>query len=70
MIEDLDALSGKLAELNLRIGQMRDENRRLRTELAQAVAERDALRARVAQATGKIDALLARLPAEPDHTES
>ena len=62
MLEDLDALTSKMAELAGRMRALREENQRLRTQLATANVELDALRGRVAGAMERIDALLARLP--------
>lgn len=75
MLEDLDALTSKMAELAGRMRALREENQRLRTQLATANVELDALRGRVAGAMERIDALLARLPppeksAEPTSSAS
>jgi len=64
MLEDLDALTAKMTELAGRVRSLREENQRLRTQLAGATVELDSLRARVTSATERIDALIARLPAE------
>jgi uncharacterized coiled-coil DUF342 family protein len=62
MLEELDALAGKLTELNARVRQLREENLQLRAQVTQANAELDALRSKVAGAMERIDALLERLP--------
>jgi outer membrane murein-binding lipoprotein Lpp len=62
MLEDLDALNAKMAELSGRMRALREENQRLRTQLATANVELDTLRGRVAGAMERIEALLARLP--------
>jgi chromosome segregation ATPase len=68
MLEDFDALTAKMAELAGRLRALREENQRLRTQLATANVELDTLRGRVAGAMERIDALLARLPPLPDST--
>ncbi len=62
MLEDLEALTAKMTELSGRMRALREENLRLRTQLATANVELDTLRGRVAGAMERIDALLARLP--------
>lgn len=66
MLEDLDALTSKMAELSGRMRALREENQRLRMQLATANVELDTLRGRVAGAMERIDALLARLPHPAD----
>ena len=70
MLEDLDALTTKLAELSGRMRALREENLRLRTQLATANVELDTLRGRVAGAMERIDALLSRLPPAAESAES
>jgi chromosome segregation ATPase len=70
MLEDLDALTTKLAELSGRMRALREENQRLRTQLATANVELDTLRGRVAGAMERIDALLSRLPPPAESAES
>jgi chromosome segregation ATPase len=70
MLEDLDALTTKLAELSGRMRALREENQRLRTQLATANVELDTLRGRVAGAMERIDALLSRLPPPTESAES
>jgi chromosome segregation ATPase len=70
MLEDLDALTTKLAELSGRMRALREENLRLRTQLATANVELDTLRGRVAGAMERIDALLSRLPPPAESAES
>ena len=68
MLEDLDALTEKMTALAAHVRALRDENQRLRTQIAGSNVELDALRARVATAMQRIDALLARLPEQQDET--
>jgi len=70
MLEDLDALTTKLAELSGRMRALREENLRLRTQLATANVELDTLRGRVAGAMERLDALLSRLPPPAESAES
>jgi uncharacterized protein (TIGR02449 family) len=65
MLDDLDALSGKLAELASRVRQLRAENQDLRAQLAAASGELDQMRDRVSQAMSRIDSLLGQLPTPP-----
>ena len=64
MLEDLDALTEKMTLLAAQVRLLRDENQRLRANMAGANVELDALRARVAGAMQRIDELLERLPGE------
>jgi chromosome segregation ATPase len=64
MLDDLDALTEKMTLLASQVRQLRDENQRLRTQMARANVDLDALRTRVAGAMQRIDELLERLPAE------
>jgi len=66
MIEELDALSTKLAELATHVRAMKEENAQLRAQAAAATAELAGLRAKVTAATQRMDALLARLPQEDE----
>ena len=62
MLEELESLAAKLAELAGRVRLLQEENQRLRS---QAVADRtqiDDLNRRVDAAGARIDALLERLP--------
>jgi len=65
MLEDLDALTGKLTELSARVRLLRAENVQLRSQVAASHVELAALRERVGMATQRLDALLAALPASP-----
>jgi uncharacterized protein (TIGR02449 family) len=69
MLEELEALSHKLAELATHVRVLKDENMRLRAQAAAATAELAGLRAKVTAATQRMDALLARLPHEDEHAE-
>jgi len=64
MLDELDALTEKLTLLAAQVRLLRDENQRLRTQVAGTNVELDALRTRVAGAMQRIDDLLERLPAE------
>jgi len=66
MLEELDALSAKLAELASHVRALKDDNTQLRAQAAAANAELAGLRAKVAAATQRMDALLARLPHEDE----
>lgn len=63
MIEDLETLHAKLAELCSRVMHLREENQQLRQQLATSQSEASGLQARMGTALQRIDALLARLPA-------
>ena len=65
MLEDLDTLAHKVAELAQLAQALRIENQQLRAQLTAASAELEALRGRVEQATERLDAVLDRLPAPP-----
>ena len=69
MLDDLDALGEKMTLLAAHVRELRDENQRLRTQVANANVELDALRVRIAGAMQRIDKLLERLPDEA-HEES
>jgi cell division protein ZapB len=62
MQEDLDLLTAKVGELAALARALREENQRLRAQLATASAELDAMRERVDTASGRLDALLERMP--------
>jgi len=68
MLEDLDALTEKMTLLASHVRALRDENQRLRTQVANANVELDAMRARIAGAMQRIDNLLERLPADEQET--
>jgi len=63
MLDDLEALRGKLTELHARVRMLREENQQLRAQMNGAQVELDALRGRVSGAVRRVDDLLARLPA-------
>jgi uncharacterized membrane protein len=63
MIEDLEALHAKLAELRSRVMHLREENQQLRQHLTTSQSEASGLQARMGTALQRIDALLAQLPA-------
>jgi hypothetical protein len=63
MLDDLEALRGKLTELHARVRMLREENQQLRAQMNSAQVELDALRGRVSGAVRRVDDLLARLPA-------
>ena len=69
MLEELDSLSNKLAELATHVRALKDENGRMRAQLAAATAELAGLRAKVTAATQRMDALLARLPHDDEPAE-
>jgi septal ring factor EnvC (AmiA/AmiB activator) len=62
MLEQLDALTGKLTELSARVKMLRSENVELRAQLAASVAELASVRQRTTAATQRLDALIADLP--------
>jgi cell division protein ZapB len=63
MLEDLDNLERKVAELAQMAQALRTENQQLCVQLSAASAELESLRGRVDQATERLDAMLERLPA-------
>ena len=63
MLDDLDGLTEKMTLLAAQMRLLRDENQRLRAQVAGANVELDALRTRLAGAMQRIDELLERLPA-------
>jgi uncharacterized protein (TIGR02449 family) len=69
MLDELDALSKKLAELASHVRALKDDNTQLRAQAASATAELASLRARINAATQRMDALLARLPGEDETAE-
>jgi regulator of replication initiation timing len=70
MLEELDALAAKLAELAGQMRNLRTENQELRSQLADSNVELGILRGRVSGATQRIDAMLGRLPAGSVEPES
>jgi len=64
MLEDLDLLAAKVAELARLVQSLRTENQQLRGQLAGASGEIEAMRDRVDEATRRLDGLMERLPAE------
>jgi cell division protein ZapB len=70
MHEDLDLLAVKVSDLAKMALSLRDENQRLRTELAAATVELEAMRQRVEAASHRLDALLERLPAAPPQEQA
>ena len=66
MLDELEVLSQKLAELATHVRALKDENMRLRAQATAATAELASLRAKVTAATQRMDALLARLPHEDE----
>jgi hypothetical protein len=76
MLEDLEALRGKLTELHARVRMLREENQQLRAQVSSAQVELDVLRGRVSGAVRRVDELLARLPStdagtgEPERASS
>ena len=69
MMDELDSLSSKMAELATHVRALKDENIRVRAQLAAANAELAGLRAKVTAATQRMDALLARLPHDEEATD-
>jgi cell division protein ZapB len=70
MHEDLDLLAVKVSDLAKMALSLRDENQRLRTELAAATVELETMRQRVEAASHRLDALLERLPAAPPQEQA
>jgi Tfp pilus assembly protein PilO len=66
MLEELETLSTKLAELATHVRVLKDENAQLRAQSVAATAELANLRARVTAATQRMDALLVRLPQDDE----
>jgi cell division protein ZapB len=62
MLEQLDALATRIQELVSHVRQLREENHRLRTELATAQTEAGNLRERVTVATERLDRLIDGIP--------
>jgi outer membrane murein-binding lipoprotein Lpp len=58
MQEQIEALASRMQELILHVRQLREENHRLRTELATSQAEAAQLRERMTHASSRIDRLL------------
>jgi cell division septum initiation protein DivIVA len=63
MLEDLDLLAAKVAELARLVQSLRTENQQLRAQLATATSDLDTMRARVDEASRRLDGLMDRLPA-------
>ena len=64
MLEELDALDGKMRELASHVRQLREENQQLRRQLAASQSELATLNDRVAAATRRLDTLIEELPGE------
>ena len=64
MLQELDALDGKMRELALHVRQLREENQHLRRQLAASQSELAILNERVATATRRLDSLIEELPGE------
>jgi septal ring factor EnvC (AmiA/AmiB activator) len=64
MLEELDALDGKMRELAAHVRQLREENQQLRRQLADSQSELATLNDRVAAATRRLDTLIEELPGE------
>lgn len=62
MLDQLDALTGRMQELVAHVRQLREENHQLRMQLAGSQAELAALNERIETATRRLDGLIARLP--------
>jgi phage shock protein A len=62
MLEDLDALAARIAELAKLVHGLRTENQQLRAQLATANGEVAELRQRIDEAGRRLDTLLERLP--------
>jgi uncharacterized protein (TIGR02449 family) len=69
MLEQLDALTVRMQELVAHVRQLREENHRLRTQLATSQADVAALNDRIGAATRRLDDLIARLPPQLRETE-
>ena len=63
MLEELDQLSAKIAEIARLVQALRTENQQLRAQLATASGELEAMRSRVDEASRRLDGLMERLPA-------
>ncbi|HQR21575.1 MAG TPA: DUF904 domain-containing protein [Burkholderiaceae bacterium] len=63
MLEELDQLAAKIAELARLVQALRTENQQLRAQLATASGELEAMRSRVDEASRRLDGLMERLPA-------
>ena len=64
MLDDLDLLATRLAELTRLVQSLRTENQQLRSQLAQAGGQLDAMRTRVDEAGRRLDLLMERLPSQ------
>ena len=64
MLEELDELDAKMRALASHLRQLREENQRLRRQLAASQSELVTLNERVAAATRRLDMLIEELPGE------
>ena len=62
MIQDIELLAGKVAELARLVHSLRTENQQLRAQIATASAEIESMRGRVDEAGRRLDGLIERLP--------
>jgi phage shock protein A len=62
MLEDLDTLAARIADLARLVQALRTENQQLRAQLATANGEVEQLRQRIDEAGRRLDTLLERLP--------
>jgi phage shock protein A len=65
MLEDLDTLAAKIADLARLLRSLRTENQQLRAQLVTANSELDQLRGRIDEAGRRLDLLMERLPDPP-----
>jgi uncharacterized protein (TIGR02449 family) len=65
MEDDLLALQERIERLLSNARRLTDENSRLRTELADALAGREHLERRMQEARARVEAALSRLPGRP-----
>jgi phage shock protein A len=65
MLEDLDTLAGRIADLSRLVQSLRTENQQVRAQLAAANGEIEQLRLRIEEAGRRLDTLMERLPAAP-----
>ena len=68
MLDDINMLAGKVAELARLVQSLRTENQQLRSQLTTASYELDAMRGRVDEASRRLDLLMERLPTPPNST--
>lgn len=64
MERDLEELENKVGQLVRAMGQLREENRALRQQLAMKAEENRRLAEKIEHARGRVSALLERLPSE------